>query len=145
MLICFCRVKIWFHLERRTSMRILLSLLTIISILVSGISAGIFEGNSNYLSVHQTVSPIDTNRADMHGTSRDYLTSETQNYAILPVVPNNNYIKPLRETSNKLIWAGLGQITIDKEWTYLFQSVVPKSTFQTIIHSIQPRAPNLVA
>ncbi|MGE5398449.1 MAG: hypothetical protein ACM3MK_13075 [Chitinophagales bacterium] len=127
-------------------MRQLLSLLTIISILLSGVSADIFGiSSNNHQNQYQAGSPSAAHRATMQGPSRDYLASEIHNFAILPVVSGNNYIKPMREASNKLFLSGFSPFTVDKEWTYLFQSVVPKSTFQNIYHSIQPRAPNSVA
>lgn len=130
----------------KLAMRILIALLTIISVLLSGVSADI-TGISSYYCQNQSQSgsPVDTHGVNMDVTSRDYLTSETPNYAILPAISSNNYTKLLRETPNKLFIAGLSLFRTNKDWTYLLHFVIPKSTFQNICHSIQPRAPNFIA
>lgn len=128
----------------KTFMRKMLSLLTIILILLSGISgAGIIS--YDYQNQNQACSPVNSPGANMGSTSWDYLASETQTYTLLSAVSSNNYIKQLRETLNKLSISGTSPFTANKEWTYLVHFVIPISTFQNISHSIQPRAPNCIA
>lgn len=128
-------------------MKRLLSLLTILLILLSGVSGFSTDVSAlnSYQNQHQAGIPIDTSRANMDGTSWAYLTSETQNSAILPVIASNIYVKQLRETSNKLSIFGINLFTAERDWTYLVHFVIPISTFQNIYHSIQPRAPNFIA